>query len=133
VILPLSSYAHTKKTPNLQQHLFPAQSGRKLIRATSLSLTYSVVVCVWGVRGQPGPHGAREKITVIFLHTQIAGKFFVMNQSLSFSLSLLLFLLLLRMYSLLSLQPHISILIVLNKVFSFFLANTFLAFFYVNT
>ncbi len=44
-------------------------------------------MCVWGVRGQPGPHGAREKITVIFLHTQIAGKFFVMNQSLSFSLS----------------------------------------------
>ena len=41
-------------------------------------------VCVCG--GQPGPHGVGEKITVIFLHTQIAGKFFVMNQSLSFSL-----------------------------------------------
>jgi hypothetical protein len=81
------SYAQTKKPQNFQQHFFPANPGRRLSRAISLSTTFSVVVCVWGVRGQPEPHGAREKITVIFLHTQIAGKFFVMNQSLSFSLS----------------------------------------------
>ncbi len=43
-----------------------------------------VCVCV-GSKGQPELHRPGEKITVIFLHTQIAGKFFVMNQSLSFS------------------------------------------------
>ncbi len=86
MIHPVRCYAHSKIPQNFQQHLFPANPDRRLSRAISLSTTFSVVVCVWGVRGQPGPHGAREKITVIFLHTQIAGKFFVMNQSLSFSL-----------------------------------------------
>jgi hypothetical protein len=90
------------KTSKFTITSFPANSGRRLSRVISLSTTFSVVVCVWGVRGQPGPHGAREKIIVIFLHTQIAGKFFVMNQSLSFSLSPFPLLFLTFLYSLLS-------------------------------
>jgi hypothetical protein len=89
VILPVKSYAHTKKTTKFSTTSFSSQSGQE-VEPGHFSIYYLLCggVCVWGVRGQPGPHGAREKITVIFLHTQIAGKFFVMNQSLSFSLSL---------------------------------------------